>query len=93
MLKQAAIFPFAIEASAASMIDELWRKLSGEAGRKGLEWLTIGFDRRDPMLKKWVKPLGGQSYFTTLYSVRLGEAWIDRSEWGERCFRPEVALL
>ena len=93
VLKQAAIFPFAIEESAASMIDELWRKLSREADRKGIEWLTIGFDRRDPMLKKWVKPLGAQSYFTTLYSVRLGEAWIDRSEWGERYFRPEVALL
>ena len=93
VLKQAAIFPFAIEESAASMIDELWRKLSREARSKGIEWLTIGFDQRDPILPKWVKPLGSHSYFTTLYSVELGTVGVDRNEWRERCFRPEVALL
>jgi hypothetical protein len=71
----------------------LWRALQPAARARGLEWLTILRDVRDPetaVLRHCLR--GAHRYHTRLYDVR----WPDTapsSDWDDRLFRPEVGLL
>lgn len=71
----------------------LWRQLQARAAARGLSWLAISRDVRDPELSILKRLTRGREYRTTLYEVVWpgGTRWTE--PWDTRCFRPEVALL
>jgi hypothetical protein len=71
----------------------LWRSLQRAACTRGLSWLVIARDARDPELAILRRLTRGREYRTTLYEVSWagGPRWQD--DWDHRLFRPEVSLL
>ncbi|HEX6313638.1 MAG TPA: hypothetical protein VFZ73_02220, partial [Gemmatimonadaceae bacterium] len=70
---------------------DLWRQLLRHATGRGLEWLTISRDARDPELPVLRRLARGREYRTILYDVTWpgGRTGV----WDRRLFRPEVGLL
>jgi hypothetical protein len=71
----------------------LWHELQARASQRGLSWLAIARDARDPEVAILRRLTRGHEYRTSLYEVTWagGERWPD--PWDERVFRPEVGLL
>ena len=71
----------------------LWQLVRRRAAERGLSWLTLSRDVRDPELPILRRLMKGQEYRTTLYEVSWpgGTRWPD--PWGEGPYCPEVALL
>jgi hypothetical protein len=71
----------------------LWRALQSHAAARGLSWLTLALDRRDPACAQLQRLIQPREYFTTLYEVTWhdGPVWAD--SWDTRLMRPEVGLL
>ena len=71
----------------------LWHELHAMASQRGLSWLAIARDARDPELAILRRLTRGREYRTTLYEVTWAgaERWPDA--WDDRVFRPEVGLL
>ncbi len=71
----------------------IWRALQPRAAARGLSWLTLALDRRDPWCAALGRLTASREYYTTLYEVlwRDGPAWAD--PWDSRLMRPEVGLL
>jgi hypothetical protein len=71
----------------------LWPALQQLASVRGLSWLAIARDARDPELAVLRRLTRGRAYRTTLYEV----AWAGMARWsnpaGGQLFRPEVGLL
>jgi hypothetical protein len=67
--------------------------LRGTARERGLDWLVLGREARDPELVVLRQLRNVREYHTQLYDVR----WSDMAPWPEpwngSLFRPEVALL
>lgn len=70
----------------------LWPALQSRAHAKGLAWLAIARDARDPELPVLRALTRAREYHTTLYDVSLGGR-SPASAWDGRLVRPEVALL
>jgi hypothetical protein len=70
---------------------ELWRQLQAQAADRGLDWLTISREARDPELPVLRRLARGREYRTILYDV----TWPGgrKAIWDSRLFRPEVGLL
>ena len=92
-LRQASVFPFAVEPEHAGALDELWRSLEAGARVRGVEWLTLALDARDPLGRGWRTSARTRIYRTRLYSVSGDDFGGDVLAQSERWFRPEVALL
>jgi hypothetical protein len=75
----------------------LWAELLGglvaEAARRGVDWLVLSRDSRDPELPVLRRFRGVREYHTRLYEVRWGELPTWTEEWGQRLVRPEAGLL
>jgi len=71
----------------------LWHELQARASQRGLSWLAIARDARDPELAILRRLTRGREYRTALYEVTWAgaERWPD--PWDGRVFRPEVGLL
>jgi hypothetical protein len=71
----------------------LWPELERRATARGLSWLVIARDARDPELSTLRRLTRGREYRTTLYEVVWpgGEPWPEPGEGA--LFRPEVGLL
>lgn len=71
----------------------LWRALQPHAAARGLSWLTLALDRRDPACAQLQRLIQPREYVTTLYEVTWhdGPVWAD--SWDTRLMRPEVGLL
>lgn len=73
--------------------DVLWHELQLQAAARGLAWLVIARDARDPELSALRRLTRGREYHTTLYEV----VWPGRKPWADprdsALFRPEVGLL
>ena len=71
----------------------LWRAAEARATARGLAWLTLALDDRDPACAPLRRLMRARAYRTTLYDV----TWSDRptwpDAWDERPVRPEVGLL
>jgi hypothetical protein len=82
----------------AAAADEpwFWRPLLDDlraaAIARGLDWLVIGRDARDPELGVLRRTVGAREYHTRLYDVRWPHLPA-RAPWDRSPFRPEVALL
>jgi hypothetical protein len=63
------------------------------ARRRGVEWIALTLDRRDPALPALGRLLRPRVYASTLYDV----AWRGRPSWHEawdaRPFRPDAGFL
>ena len=71
----------------------LWNELRHRASVRGLSWLAIARDARDPELGVLRRLTRGRAYRTTLYEV----TWPGAERWPNpspgHLFRPEVGLL
>lgn len=71
----------------------LWRAAEARAAARGLSWLTLALDDRDPACAPLRRLMRARVYRTSLYDV----TWPDRptwpDAWDERPVRPEVGLL
>ncbi|MDR3228160.1 MAG: hypothetical protein LBT53_01925, partial [Puniceicoccales bacterium] len=98
-LSQAAVFglTFADAADSAAAWPELWQNLQAAAGARGIDWLTLAADTRDPRLPVLRRTAGAgvREYHTRLYEVRWRDLPVPahRLLGDGRPFRPEVALL
>lgn len=70
----------------------LWPAVARAAARRGVQWLTVARDARDPELPVLRALLHAREYHTTLYDVALGGARA-ADAWDDRLVRPEVGLL
>lgn len=72
---------------------ELWPRLQCLASARGLSWVAIARDARDPDLAILRRLTRGREYRTTLYEVTWSgaERWPDSMD--RHVFRPEVGLL
>lgn len=70
---------------------DLWRAVQASAAERGVDWLTISRDARDPELSVLRRLTRGREYRTMLYDV----TWAGgrKATWDRRLFRPEVGLL
>lgn len=91
VLAQGALLAVSVDEARDWLI--LWPALQALAAARGLSWLSLSLDRRDPwcsILRALTRP---REYFTTLYEVR----WQNQPTWSEawdgRLLRPEVGLL
>jgi hypothetical protein len=71
----------------------LLRALLRTAAGRGLEWLAVARDARDPELTTLRRLGRAREYRTRLYEVRWPDWPAYRVEWRDGLFRPEVALL
>jgi hypothetical protein len=71
----------------------LWSQLQRRAAARGLSWLTISRDARDPELPRLRTLMRAREYRTTLYDVAWAGSVGWPGPWDGRLFRPEVALL
>lgn len=71
----------------------LWSAVQRRAAARGLRWVVVSRDARDPEVPVLRRLMRAREYPTTLYEVTWphGKRWTD--PWDARCFRPEVALL
>ena len=72
---------------------ELWPDLRALAMARGLSWLALARDARDPELAVLRRLTSGREYRTTLYEVTWAGADRWPEPWDGRVFRPEVGLL
>lgn len=70
----------------------LWPALQARAHAKGLAWLAIARDARDPELAVLRALTHAREYHTTLYDVALG-GQSPATAWDSRLVRPEVGFL
>lgn len=70
----------------------LWPAVAHAAARRGVQWLTVARDARDPELPVLHSLLHARAYHTTLYDVALGGTDATGA-WDDRLVRPEVGLL
>jgi hypothetical protein len=81
-----------LAASDGHMVEQLIWLLHGAANTKGIDYLVLGFDARDPRLPHLRRVFKPREYSSRLYSVH----WADegqRPEFDARLLYPEVALL
>jgi len=71
----------------------LWQALLGNAAARGLRWLTIARDVRDPELATLRKLGRAREYPTRLYEVSWRDWPAESRDWSNLPFRPEAALL
>lgn len=92
-----AVMPLASVLAAAVPDARDWAAVWSEVGRlarrRGVEWVSMTFDRRDPAVAVVRRLVGPREYASTLYDV----AWRDRPSWADgwdaRMFRPDAGLL
>ncbi|MCC6930451.1 MAG: hypothetical protein IT359_15805 [Gemmatimonadaceae bacterium] len=70
----------------------LWPALQACARARGIAWLTVARDARDPELPVLRALTRAREYHTTLYDVALGRR-SPAAAWDSRLVRPEVGLL
>lgn len=91
VLSQAAIF------GACVAHERHWAPLltvlRAHAAQRGIAYLTVARDARDPELAAIRRAVRGRRYLTRLYDVRWPDLPGWREDWDGRPFRPEVALL
>ena len=72
----------------------LLKALLLSARSKGLSWLSLSSDARDPRVPLLRKLVSSREYHTTLYSVNLGSPTdAEAPHWDQRLYSPEVSLL
>lgn len=71
----------------------LWHALQHRAAVRGLSWLAIARDARDPELDVLRRLTRGREYRTTLYEVTWSGAARMPDVTPDHVFRPEVGLL
>lgn len=72
--------------------EALWPALAARARSKGLAWLTVSRDARDPELAALRKITRGREYHTLLYDVAF-RGRHSSAPWDDLLVRPEVGLL
>jgi len=74
-------------------LEPLWEALRASAQKRGMGWLAIARDARDPQLTALRRIVRGREYHTRLYEVSWNNAAAWTDPWDGRCFGPEVSLL
>lgn len=90
VLPQAMVLGATVAGSSAW--PALWRALRARSRALGVSWLAWSADARAPELDALRRMLRPREYHARIYDV----AWRGRpprSDWNDRLFRPEVALL
>lgn len=77
----------------ASLNDSVAKGLRGEAARRGIKWVTFGFDGRDPRLPLLRRAFRCHVYWSRIYVVRWPGLGRGAAELDGRLLAPEVALL
>ena len=90
-LEQGMIFGATV--TAPRLWAPLLAALEARAARRGLRWLVIARDARDPELAMLRRLRRAREYRTRLYEVRWADGPGFGEPWGDALFRPEVALL
>ncbi len=100
VLAQAAILGLSASDALPGNLHALLRLLQADAAQRGLDWLVVARETRDPQLAalraaaRDVSRLRtrAREYHTRLYEVHWPDASV-REPWDTTPFRPEVALL
>ena len=71
----------------------LIRALRADAAARGIDWLAIARDARDPQLDALRRLLSAREYHTRLYDVRWPDMYDWPDPWNASPFRPEIGLL
>jgi hypothetical protein len=92
-----SILPQAMIAGACADAAPWWQPLlaglMADAAVRGLEWLVVARDVRDPVLAILRRLLRAREYRTRLYEVRFEGVPSWKESWNGLPFRPEVGLL
>ena len=92
-ISHAFLSHLAVDMLQPHLAELLFLFLQEPARRRGIDYLTIGFDARDPRLWKFRKLFRPREYVSRLYAVH----WEDGAKLAEclddRALAPEVALL
>jgi hypothetical protein len=92
-VSNAYVSHLACDVRRGEVAEWLIRLLHGPAHTRGIDYLTVGLDARDPRLAHLRKAFGAREYVTRIYAVH----WEDGAELAGaldgRLVGPEVALL
>jgi hypothetical protein len=81
-----------VAAANPEILPPLLRSLATAASRRGLEYLTVGFDSRDPRLQVVRRHFGAREYASRIYAVHWEED-ASAQQPADGIVSPEVALL
>jgi hypothetical protein len=93
-LRLAFVSHIASDPARPDVIEQLVRLLYGPAHTRGVDYLTLGFDARDPRLPQLRRALRPREYLSRLYAVHWDDEGADVARGLDgRLLAPEVALL
>ena len=92
-LAHAFLSPMAVDPGQPPVLVALVEMGLARAAERGLDYLTLGFDARDPRLGEVRRQFGGREYASRLYRVCWPEESGRADEFDGRLFLPESALL
>ncbi len=92
-IPQAFVSHLAVDPLRPQIADWLIRLLQGSAHKRNIDYLTIGFDARDPRLKHLRKVFKPREYVSRLYVVHWDDGAKLAASLDARLLFPEAALL
>jgi hypothetical protein len=92
---QAINLAFASHLATASpeLLVPVLRSLQVAVAAQGAEYLTVGFDSRDPRLQIVRRHFKAREYASRLYAVFWEDGTSNAQDFGDALFAPDVALL
>lgn len=93
-VRHAFVSHVAVDPDQPVILEQLIRLFHGPAFTRGIDYLTLGFDARDPRLVHLRKAFRPREYRSRLYAVHWDDAGDDFVRTlDDRLLAPEVALL
>lgn len=93
VLRNAYVSHLALNPNQPDLLLRLIAELRGDAARRGIELLTLGFAANDPKLAVMRRNFRCREYYSRLYIVRWSDCGGVARELDKRALAPEVALL
>jgi hypothetical protein len=93
VLAHAFLSPLAFQPGREAMLPDFVQSILPHAASRGLEFLTIGLNAREPRLAELRRRFTTRSYQSRLYGVNWEGETSARFHSGENSFLPDVALL
>jgi hypothetical protein len=93
-VRHAFVSHIAVDAAQPAILEQFIRLFHGPACTRGIDYLTLGFDARDPCLAHLRTAFRPREYRSRQYAVHWDDAGADLAgSLDDRLLGPEVALL